>query len=42
MLSEAFLGLHAFPPKPIVNIIQPRFSSRTLTLFTLPRLRLTK
>ena len=40
MLSEAFLGLHTLPPKPIVNIIQPQFSSRTLTLFILPKLRL--
>ena len=41
ILSEAFLGLHALPPKPIVNIMQPQFSFRTYTLFTLPKLRLT-
>ena len=41
ILSETFLGLHAVPPKPIVNIIQPQLSSRTLTLFTLSKLRLT-
>ena len=41
ILSETFLVLHGVPPKPIVNIIQPQFSSRTLTLFTLPKLRLT-
>ena len=41
ILSEIFLGIHGIPPKPIVNIIQPQFSSRSLTLFTLPKLRLT-
>ena len=40
-LSEVILGLHDLPPKPIVNIIQPQFSSITYTLFTLPKLRLT-
>ena len=40
MIQETFLGLHAVPLKPIVNIIQPHISSRTLALFILPKLRL--
>ena len=42
MIQETFLGLHAVPLKPIVNIIQPQISSRTLALFILPKVRLSK